>query len=140
MRMDRYMEFHEAFKKYPGMDTEEMRIKLADKKLVKRIAKRIRQITPRGEKQHCYVCGRYKYIAHLHHPFAVEDLTLFVLFYGLYDMPLYIPTVWLCPNHHAIYHLVHNSGGNLDREVLADISRDELLKISEIERMVQPDS
>ena len=130
------MDFSKTFDRYPGMDCEEMHEKVKNKKLLKRVARRIRQITPRDEKQPCYVCGKYKQIAHLHHPFPVEDLTLFVLFYDLYSSPLYIPVVWLCPNHHALYHLVEGSCGCLPREDYANISDEELEKMSEIANMV----
>jgi hypothetical protein len=129
------MTIDEIIRKYPAMDTAEMRAKLEDKRLVKYVTKRIRQVTPRGEKQPCYVCGKYRHIAHLHHPFPVEDIMLFVLFYGLYDAPLYIPTVWLCPNHHALYHLVQDTQG-MSKEALEGVGHDELVKFSEIEQMV----
>jgi hypothetical protein len=58
-----------------------------------------RRIFAPGARQPCWVCGKFKSIAHAHH---VVPLT------AQYDRGFVYPDqelVWLCPNHHAMAHL-----------------------------------
>src|SRR5580765_449850 len=98
------MKLSRVLKKYPQLNAEDLKRRMADRFLVEETSKKIRQITIRGAKEPCYVCGKYIEISHLHHIVPVEELTVIVVYFGLYDENLYIPTVWLCPNHHAIHH------------------------------------
>jgi hypothetical protein len=63
-----------------------------------------RRIFSPGDREACYVCGRFKSIAQAHHviPLTVQ-----------YDRGFKYPDqeyVWLCPNHHTMAHLFIPTG------------------------------
>lgn len=97
-----------------------------------------RQIFDPGEREECWVCGKFKSIAQAHH---VIPLNL------QYDRGFAVPDdefVWLCPNHHAIAHafIVHDNRSfkpadfrRRDRRrapIHRDISETELEKIFDL--------
>jgi hypothetical protein len=58
-----------------------------------------RRIYSPGDRQPCYVCGKFRSITQAHH---VIPLT------AQYDRGFKLPdqeSVWLCPNHHTMVHL-----------------------------------
>lgn len=73
------------------------------------IAKSIRRLTQRTDKAPCYICGQHKLITELHHLTPVGEMAEYLAYAVLSQKPQYeirIATVWLCPNHHAIWHLM----------------------------------
>lgn len=103
----------------------------------KEIIKRLREITPKSERQDCFVCGRFKCVAQQHHLLPVSEMADFVMKHSLFDTQLYIPTVWLCPNHHAIWHIISRQHMD-DRtlEAFQSLAEDEIKRYDELDRMV----
>jgi len=128
------MKLSRVLKKYPQLNAEDLKRRMADRFLVEETSKKIRQITIRGAKEPCYVCGKYIEISHLHHIVPVEELTVIVVYFGLYDENLYIPTVWLCPNHHAIHHYMMDKNNSV-----ADLTLEEMDRYAEIGKMFNAD-
>lgn len=63
-----------------------------------------RRIYSPGDRQPCYVCGKFRSITQAHH---VIPLT------AQYDRGFKLPdqeSVWLCPNHHTMVHLCIPTG------------------------------
>ena len=63
-----------------------------------------RRIYSPGDRQPCYVCGKFRSITQAHH---VIPLT------AQYDRGFKLPdqeSVWLCPNHHTMVHLYIPTG------------------------------
>ena len=102
------------------------------------IAEARRAFSP-SERAACYVCGKYPYLTHAHHIYPLAQQ---------YDDGLRTPQgdhVWLCPNHHAMVHLVLDSPANpqavgrrLASPVL-DLEGDELMRllhVTSFDRMV----
>lgn len=82
-----------------------------------------------GARQNCIICGKYRYLSHAHHVYPLAEQ---------YDQGVRIPDqrhVWLCPNHHAMVHLLLD--GEPDRQTLGrkaanaieDLDKDELRKV-----------
>lgn len=99
-----------------------------------------RRIFDPGERQPCFVCGKFKSIAQAHH---VIPLT------AQYDRGFELPDgefVWLCPNHHAMAHTfiidenrslapeAFRARGKTARAVLSDLAAGEFDKIMELMR------
>lgn len=78
---------------------------------VKRIKQYVRSRKVNGEKQHCFICHRYQSITEIHHLFPVGELVQLLTTYPSIATEILnsIHLAWLCPNHHAIYHLVATS-------------------------------
>lgn len=73
----------------------------------------IRQIKINGlnSQKGCYICNKYESICELHHLVEVSYISKVVKAFPdtqLYEM---IKGIWLCPNHHTIFHklLCNNS-------------------------------
>lgn len=99
-----------------------------------------RQLFAPGEREPCWVCGRFKSISQAHH---VVPLT------AQYDRGFKYPDqehLWLCPNHHTMAHLFIQSEsrsitraafrarGKTTDAVLPDLSEDEFEKMMELMR------
>lgn len=78
-------------------------------------AKIIRAIfQPSTERESCAVCDKYKSITEAHHVIPVAEMATLchkakVLAYRLEKLPVYF--MWLCPNHHALFHLLSGMKG-----------------------------
>ncbi len=77
-----------------------------------------------GRRTPCHVCGRFRDITHAHHvvPLAAQ-----------YDRGFKRPDhehVWLCPNHHAILHLLIPSEGPQDLQKLGARGAGPILEMS----------
>lgn len=68
------------------------------------ISKWIRSIRNR-KRSYCTICNDHAFIVQSHHEPEVAYLAEVVMRFEIYDVPLPIQTVWLCPNHHAYLHL-----------------------------------
>lgn len=99
-----------------------------------------RRIFVPGDREPCWVCGKFKSIAQAHH---VVPLT------AQYDRGFEVPDgeyLWLCPNHHAMAHMfIPDDGRSLERRTMRartdraaplhqDLSEPEFEKILEIMR------
>jgi hypothetical protein len=94
------------------------------------LAKLIRQNTPKTPPAPCCVCGKYKAIAQRHHVRRVCDA-------GRHDQDAY-ETVRLCPNCHAIAHLMASGSINpLDPEVFGMRSPEEWGRMDPLVRALQ---
>ena len=102
-----------------------------------RVARQLRGMTPRGERQPCFVCGKYRPITHLHHVIPVDDLARLVVKRQLYGVNLYMPTVWLCPNHHALWHKLEKD--KTSEEVWECLTPEELGRYDQLRQMVSTD-
>lgn len=79
---------------------------------MERIIKRIN--TKNLNKKDCYICNRYGYIAELHHLITISDINKMLYMIEQYsdldikdyfeELNSIIEGIWLCPNHHLIYH------------------------------------
>lgn len=109
-----------------------------EKQLNKReVVKRLREITPAKTREACFVCGRYKAITHLHHLVTVSEMADFIIRHSLYSVRVYLPTVWLCPNHHAILHAIYSNKSTDDKvDALRELSEGERMKYHEIEQLI----
>lgn len=64
-----------------------------------------------GERQPCAVCGKYKSITEVHHIIPASKLAdIFIEHNVNIDilMKLDVLLIWLCPNHHALFHAIEN--------------------------------
>lgn len=96
-------------------------LKKGDEKFVARLIREV-FIIPRNKKSECAVCGKYKSIAHAHHVYPVSKLAKLVCqaeltISQLEGLP--VKYVWVCPNHHALFHVI--SDPRSSREGLAVI-------------------
>lgn len=77
----------------------------------------------RTERRCCWVCWKHEKITEVHHVISVEETADLILSEGYKNYP--ILTVWLCPNHHAYWHLLERASADeipeLFRELGADI-------------------
>lgn len=96
----------------------------------------LRSTTPRPTPEPCFICGRYAAITEYHHIMHIRDIADFMIKTGHYTLRKPIPTAWLCPNHHMIWHLSHSS--NIARGVagLECLSPDELTRMTELSKCV----
>lgn len=72
-------------------------------------------------KESCFICGQHKEITELHHIVSVEEMAKAIKTYSIPKVPNV--TVWLCPNHHALWHWFRGHGGRdeaLDNEDLTE--------------------
>jgi hypothetical protein len=71
----------------------------------------LRTHNPRGcEPQDCFVCQKHAAICHYHHTPPLSKVAEFFA-----DLPwllsqVSVDGVWLCPNHHALWHTVNREG------------------------------
>ncbi len=81
---------------------------------MKRINAEIRRIKFK-ERQNCYICDRYKDIAEAHHLIEVSDIGKYIeIIQDDFQFYKSLKGVWLCPNHHTIYHKIYsNKGGKI---------------------------
>lgn len=85
---------------------------------MKQINEEIRKIKFK-ERQNCYICDRYKDITEAHHLIEVSDISKYIEIIQS-DIQFYesLRGVWLCPNHHTIYHKIYsNKGGKICTEL-----------------------
>jgi hypothetical protein len=85
--------------------------KSIEKQRRKNLTSRVRRLSRVNapEVRHCYVCLSHPAISELHHMFKVSSIVDMIaplpeeIWQEALDMfPL--KTVWLCPNHHAMFH------------------------------------
>lgn len=86
-----------------------------------------------GRRTDCHVCGKWRDIAHAHHvvPLAAQ-----------YDRGFGVPDhqhVWLCPNHHAVLHLMIPPDRETDPMKIGRRTAGPILEMSheELERMLE---
>lgn len=108
------------------------------------VAERLRQITSRKEQEACFVCDKYKAITHLHHVVPVNEMAAFIIKHDLFDVPVPLPTIWLCPNHHAILHLLtrritsyEDAAAKRQTDICNSITVEEWKRYEEIQRMLK---
>lgn len=93
-----------------------------------------------GEREPCWVCGKFKGIAQAHHVIPLSQQ---------YDRGFRVPDnehVWLCPNHHTMAHLfilqenpstkiaAARARGRTLSALMPDLSEDELRKMFDLMR------
>lgn len=82
------------------------------------------------EKENCYVCGKHKTIAQLHHIVPVNQIAK-LLNLGVIELcEASTPVVWLCPNHHAYIHELMN--GNCSLITNCEFEPNEVEKLCDI--------
>ena len=60
------------------------------------------------KKQPCFICGKHSSITELHHVLSLEDCAAYLNTKAFNTIE--VPTVWLCPNHHAYMHTLYGDG------------------------------
>lgn len=103
-------------------NNEELKLLISD------IRSRTRKL--RKERQSCYVCGNHIAITELHHLISVVDIAKYFL--RTEDTTHPMPVVWLCPNHHAYWHLLETSQRSMRRLLLSALG-DESSKFLELQ-------
>ncbi len=94
--------------------------------------------SPRPKEQRpCYVCGRHRTISQSHHTVEIGLVTRILNDLAIYDWAPRIPTVSLCPNHHAYEHLLRRQKKVVPPEI-AEAFRTELSE-AEWERLIEMD-
>lgn len=88
---------------------------------------------PPKQKEPCWVCGKYKSISHAHHVIPVSEIARLcaganIPLSLLPQLP--IRYIWLCPNHHAIFHAINNQ--NTWKECACDIDVDEFSEMKPV--------
>lgn len=84
-------------------------------------------IIPRDKRSSCIVCGKHKFITHGHHVYPVSELAKLICaaeltFKQIAKIP--VKYTWLCPNHHALFHLMSKSTRK-DLDIIEDIGQEE---------------
>lgn len=76
------------------------------------IARQLRNVTSRRDRCACYVCGRHAAVSQLHHLTPIGELSESVSYQLLEreTVTVRVVTVWLCPTHHAYWHLLRKEG------------------------------
>lgn len=70
----------------------------------------VRAVSPRPkERRPCYVCGHHRAISQSHHVVQIGLVTSILNSLAIYDWAPRIPTVSLCPNHHAYEHVLRRA-------------------------------
>ena len=60
-----------------------------------------------GKRQPCYICGEHEAISQCHHLISVREIEAAIRRSNNWNQPM--PLVWLCPNHHAYWHLLERA-------------------------------
>lgn len=70
--------------------------------------------TDKIDKNKCYICDKYEYIAELHHLVTISDINRIATDIKnnklkefnncIEQLNEIVEAIWLCPNHHTIYH------------------------------------
>jgi hypothetical protein len=85
-----------------------------------------------SQRQNCYVCGKFGFITHAHHTVPLSEQ-----FERKFKAPFH-EHAWLCPNHHAILHVLINPAkdtlalGHRAFRVIDDLEREELKTMLEL--------
>lgn len=83
------------------------------------------------KRNNCFICGKHKEIAELHHVIPVSQITA-ILNMGIVELKdISTPVVWLCPNHHAYVHKAMNGETSFLINCLSEEEISNLLKILE---------
>lgn len=70
----------------------------------------VRAANPRPkERLPCHVCGRHRAISQSHHVIEIGKVVKVLNGLAIYDWAPTIPTVVLCPNHHAYEHVLRRA-------------------------------
>lgn len=71
---------------------------------------------PVDSRQPCLICGKYQAITHMHHVIPVSQMSKSLEKLNpdakYLTANLKIRYVWLCPNHHALFHKFNGRDGN----------------------------
>ena len=103
------------------------------------VSNRIRNLSPDtfGIVWGCYVCHSPLGLLHQHHIPSVVETEKVVVERNLYDLSLPIMVVQLCPNHHAVYHIIYSQTKTPQIRkkyvhIENSLTQDELNKLQEI--------
>lgn len=72
------------------------------------IRKRIRAASGTKKRKPCHICKKHEAITHLHHLVPVRRMAVPMMVRRIYSGTIHIPTVWVCPNHHAYLHFLQS--------------------------------
>lgn len=82
-----------------------------------------------GPAQACFVCGLNRGITHAHHVIPVALMADLLTQYEISSFKcteLRVPYVWLCPNHHAIWHKLNGQRAKVTDPLWEELSQAEL--------------
>lgn len=83
-----------------------------------------------GEKEACAVCGLHKEISEFHHLVTVAELTQLIIDHGLTSVR--VVGFWLCPNHHAMFHVLNSSDTKRSAALYTELNAVERTAFKEI--------
>jgi hypothetical protein len=97
------------------------------------VRKRVRQANkPPKQREPCAICGRWARISQAHHFVSVGFVAKFLHSVPIFDWVPKIPFVFLCPNHHALWHEMDRIGADRLHELLPEFKEHELDKLIEL--------
>lgn len=102
-----------------------------------RLIRLLRASTKRGDyRPNCFVCNKHYCITELHHLIPVSVIADMIIASQKPVKEVFMPTVWLCPNHHALWHLVEKKYvTDLGFEAFESLTEQEAQKFQEMEEM-----
>ena len=90
---------------------------------------------PPKQREPCFVCYRYKRITHAHHLVEVGKVAKVLHMMAIFDWSPKIPVVFLCPNHHALWHEMNRLGSAFLSEVMGEFEKHERDRLVELAEM-----
>lgn len=96
------------------------------------IKRMVRSKSRPGRREECAVCGGWRAITHGHHLVSVGVVAEVLESIAVFGWAPEIPVVFLCPNHHAVWHAIEEGGDEVLRRFLADMSDAEMDRTVEL--------
>jgi hypothetical protein len=87
---------------------------------------------PTNQQAPCAICGRRELISKAHHFVSVGHVAQFLHAAAFFDWSSKIPYVFLCPNHHALWHELDRRGGAQVSAALSEFENRELERLREL--------
>lgn len=98
-----------------------------DRKTISRLIRELFAVTE--PPQPCLVCGKYRHVCHAHHVIPVHQMARLCARKGvaLRDFArLPVRFIWLCPTHHALFHLLDRPHSDArGQEIIEDLGIEE---------------
>lgn len=106
---------------------------LVEKITVAGVKRTVRRLNPAPKaKRPCFVCGRHAGISQSHHLIEVGRVASVLHVLAIFDWAPIIPTVSLCPNHHAYVHALRRARSPLSDDVARELSEGEWDRLVEL--------
>lgn len=90
------------------------------------------------ERRPCYICEKHQPISHLHHVIPVSQMATLLTRAGCgleAQAHLTVRVVWLCPNHHAIWHKINGTPQEIVPYLISQLSEKERDAYEQLQRV-----